>query len=119
MALPGFGRGGISGAGGGSVFAFVARIAPCLSLRTSRTQLPLGARTSTVGIWPIACVEQLRQGSNVRITASTRFSIPSVSFVATHKVLRHLQNPAVHRQIVVARGDDQVGPGDQPVVVHR
>ena len=31
------------------------------------------------GIWPKACVEQLRHGSKVRTTASTRFSAPSVN----------------------------------------
>ena len=34
---------------------------------------------STSGIFPKACVEQLRQGSNVRITASTRFRTPSLN----------------------------------------
>jgi hypothetical protein len=54
--------------------------AACIAqpLRTSRISEPSGERNSTAsGIRPIACVEQLRHGSNVRTTASTRFSIPS------------------------------------------
>ena len=30
---------------------------------------------------------------------------------------RHLQNAPIHGGVVVSGGDDQVGPGDQPVVV--
>src|SRR5512139_3449610 len=39
---------------------------------------PSGSTTSTIiGIWPMACVEQLRHGSCARTAASTRLSIPS------------------------------------------
>ena len=44
---------------------------------TLRTSEPSAARISTcIGIWPTACVEQLRHGSKHRITASTRLSMP-------------------------------------------
>ena len=53
------------------------------SLRTWSRMEPSGASSSmTSGIWPKAWVAQLRQGSKVRMTASTRFNIPSVSLSA-------------------------------------
>ena len=66
----------------------------------------------------MACVEQLRHGSKARTTASTRLSMPSVSLVAVDKMLGDLQYPTVERQIVVARGDNHVGPDHQSVFVH-
>lgn len=45
--------------------------------------VPLESTSCTSrGMLPIACVAQLKQGSNARITASTLFSIPSSSFRA-------------------------------------
>ncbi len=80
LAAPPLGTlGTAADAGGGGVLVVNASMAPRPQpLRTSRTRLPSGARSSTAsGIRPIACVEQLRHGSNVRTTASTRFSMPS------------------------------------------
>jgi hypothetical protein len=54
-----------------------------ISYRPSRfsclTTIPCASTTSTtIGIWPSACVEQERQGSWARMAASTRFNNPSV-----------------------------------------
>ena len=44
------------------------------------------------------------------MTASTRLSMPSVRLLPVHEMLGHLQDAAVHGEVVVAGGDDQVGP---------
>ena len=71
-----------------------------------------GLRSSTTsGIRPNAWVEQLRQGSKARMTASRRLRAPSGDVVAVDEALGHLAHAAVHGEIVVAGGDDQVDPG--------
>ena len=67
---------------------------------------------------PSACVEQLRQGSYARTTADTRLSMPSCSCVAVDETAAHLIDAAIDRQVVVPRGDDQVGPTDRALLVH-
>jgi len=52
-------------------------------------------------------------GRKSGMTASTRLSIPSVSFLPS-RMLGRLQDPEVHGQIVVPRGDDEVRRGDRP-----
>src|SRR5208283_4957914 len=54
--------------------------------RNSSSSLPSGeTRRRCSGMCPSAWVAQLRHGSNARITASTRFNMPSVSFSARTK----------------------------------
>ena len=51
------------------------------------------------------------------MTASTRLSMPWVEPFAVDEMLGDLQDAAVHRQVVVPGGDDQVGPADQALLV--
>ena len=61
--------------------ALQARVAGFQDRTTRSTSSPSAeTRSSARGICPKACVEQLRQGSKVRTTASTRFKMPSVNW---------------------------------------
>ena len=63
----------------------------------------------------------MRGAAQARIVAADdRFDTVEHAFLqllAFDELLRHLEDAAVHRQVVVPGGDDQVGPGDQAVVV--
>ena len=89
-----------------------------IHLICSSTTAPDESTSCTLsGIWPRACVEQLRHGSKQRMTASTRLSMPSVEPLRLDIVLGDLQHASVHGLVVVAGGDHQVDPLDQAVVI--
>ncbi len=70
------------------------------------------------GIWPKAWVEQLRHGSKVRTTASTRLRMTFGELAVLDVMTRGLGNAPVHGVVVLAGGDHEVGPGNQAVLVH-
>ena len=89
----------------------------CASLRPAPRRPRPSSRTCS-GICPAAWVEQLRHGSNARMPASRRLSIAFGNLRARDVVLGDLGHGPVHRQVVLAGGDDQVDLSDQAVLVH-
>ena len=43
---------------------------------------------------------------------------PFRKLLAIYEMLRHLQNAAIERQIVMPGGDDEIGPDHQPIFIH-